>query len=90
MPLSSLLLGIAICSVLWGIVSMIAIASALHHRGIKVNWIFLRVLIIKYLPQYREVTLKETGKAGPWYYSFIVAMNLALVTGITGYILHAR
>jgi len=69
---------------------MIIIASALHKRGFKVNWIFLKVLIIKYVGQYREVTLKETGKVGPWYYSFIVAMNLALVTGIIGCILHAR
>ena len=61
------------------------IAVSLQKRGYKVNWIWLRVLILsKYLGQYRDVTLQETGRPGPLFYSYIIAMNIAIVTGIAG------
>ena len=88
MALSNLLLGFAIFCTLWGVVSMVLIAEALRKRNMKVNWIFLKVLIIKYVGQYRKITLQETGKVGPLYYSFVVSMNLALVTAIIGIVLH--
>lgn len=87
MVLSNLLIGFAIFCALWGVVSMILIAEALRKRNMKVNWIFLKVLIIKYVGQYRKITLQETGKVGPLYYSFVVSMNLALVTAIIGIVL---
>ncbi|MFC2083137.1 hypothetical protein ACFLSG_03765 [Candidatus Bipolaricaulota bacterium] len=87
--LSSVLLVIAIISVLWGIVSSIAIANALQKRGLKVNWIFLRVMILKYIGQYRDITRKETGRTGLWFYSFAISMNLALATAIVGLVLKA-
>jgi len=89
MALSSVLLAIALVSVVWGVVSSIVITSALNNRGVKINWIFLRIMIIKYVGQYRDVTRKETGRTGPWYYSYISAMILALVTAIIGLILRA-
>ena len=89
MLLSNALLGIAVISALWGVVSSLAIADALQKRGVKVNWIFLRILIIKYVGQYRDVTRTETGRTGPWFYSFIIAMNLALVAAVIGLILKA-
>lgn len=63
------------------------IAMALQKRGVKVNWIFLRLFIIKYIGQYRKITLKETGKVGSLFYSFVISMNLALITGIIGIVL---
>jgi hypothetical protein len=68
-------------------VSSLAIADALQKHGVKVNWIFLRILIIKYVGQYRDVTRTETGRTGAWFYSFIIAMNVALVTAFAGLIL---
>lgn len=76
-------------SALWGVVSSLVIADALQKRGTKINWIFMRILIIKYVGQYRDVTRTETGRTGPWFYSFIIAMNLALVTAVVGLILRA-
>lgn len=87
MWLSNVLLGIALVSVVWGVVSSLMIAGALQRRGTKINWIFLKIMIIKYVGQYREVTRSETGRIGPWYYAFIIAMNLALVTAVAGLIL---
>lgn len=87
MFLSNALLGIALVSVAWGVVSSLMIADALQKRGTRINWIFLRILIIKYVGQYRDVTRTETGRTGPWYYSFVIAMNVALVTAAVGLII---
>ena len=90
MTASSVLLTIAIVCALWGVVSAVIIADALQKRGVKVNWLLMRVLIPKYMLQYRDATRRETGRTGPWYYSFVGAMNLALVTAIIGLVLRAR
>lgn len=89
MAVSTVLITIALISAVWGVVSSLMIADALQKRGVKINWIFLRIMIIKYVGQYRDVTRKETGRTGPWFYSFVIAMNLALVTAIVGLILRA-
>jgi hypothetical protein len=89
MLLSNVLLGIAFVSIAWSIVSSLVITDALQKRGVKINWIFLRIMIIKYIGQYREVTRKETGRTGPWFYSYIIAVNVALVTAIGGLILRS-
>jgi hypothetical protein len=83
------LLVVAILSALWGVVDAILIAVALDRRGIHVNMLLFRVFFFRYLSQYREVTLKETGTVGPLFYSFITAMNVALVSGIVGWVLKA-
>lgn len=87
---SGILLGIAIVSVICGVASAVMIAAALQKRGIKVNWVWLRLLILtKYLGQYRDITRQETGRTGPLFYSYVIAMNLALVTGIAGLVLRS-
>lgn len=86
----SVLLGIAIVSALCGVISAVMIAAALQKRKIKVNWVWLRMLILsKYLDQYRDITRHETGRTGPLYYSYVFSMGLALVAGITGLVLRA-
>jgi len=77
----------ALVSAVFGIVFMIMIASFLSKRGIKINYIFLRLYIIKYIHQYRKITIEENGKPGNLFYAFIVSMNLALVLAIIGIIL---
>jgi uncharacterized oligopeptide transporter (OPT) family protein len=86
--MSSPLLVLAIFSALWGIVSSLVIASFLSKRGIKINYIFFKVLMIKYIHQYRKITMQENGRPGPWFYSFVISMNLALIFAITGLVLH--
>ena len=74
-------------SVAWGIVSVIVIASFLSKRGIKINFLFFRVLMLKYIHQYHKITMQENGKSGPWFYSYMISMNLALVFAIVGIVL---
>ena len=87
--MSNLFLVLAFISVISGVVSSIVITSSLSERGIKINYPFIKVLIIKYVHQYRKITLQETGKPGPWFYSFVISMNLALTFAIIGITLKA-
>ena len=87
--MSNLFFVLAIICAVSGVVSSIVIASLLSKRGIKINYPFIRVLIIKYVHQYRKITQQETGKPGPWFYSFVISMNLALIFAITGFVLKA-
>jgi hypothetical protein len=31
--------------------------------------------------------MQENGRAGPWFYSFVVSMNLALLLAVVGIVL---
>ena len=77
----------ALISAIFGIVFMIMITSFLSKRGIKINYIFLRLYIIKYIHQYRKITIEENGKPGNLFYPYIVSMSLALIFAIIGIIL---
>jgi hypothetical protein len=82
--MSNVLLGIALICVLWGIVSAIVMAAYLSKRGHKINLLFFRLLVLKYIHQYYKITTEENGKPGVWFYSYIIAMNVALVLAIIG------
>ncbi|MHC4325965.1 MAG: hypothetical protein ACYSUX_16970 [Planctomycetota bacterium] len=85
--MSNLFFALAVISAVSGVISSIVITSLLSRRGIKINYPFIKVLIIKYVHQYRKITLQESGKPGPWFYSYVISMNLALVFAITGIML---
>jgi len=87
MLISDIFLGLAILSALWGVVSSLVIASYLSKRGIDINWVFFKVLIIKYVGQYQRITIQESGKLGAWYYSYILSMISALVFAVVGIVL---
>lgn len=80
--LFSILIGIAVVAAMCGVVTTILIYNYLSRKGCDVSFLFLKVLILKYLGQYRKITLQETGKVGPLFYSYIISMNLALVAVI--------
>lgn len=88
--MGTVLVVVALVSALWGVVDLILIAIALDKRGIPVNMLLFRVFVFRYLEQYKSVTLRETGRVGPLFYSYIVAMNVALVCGVVGCVLLAR
>jgi hypothetical protein len=87
--MSDLFLGLAILSVCWGIVSAMVVTTYLSRRGVQINYLLIRIMIIKYIHQYHQITRQETGKPGPWFYSYIVSMNLALVSAVIGLVLRA-
>ena len=81
---------LALISVGWGIANSVMITSFLSKRGIRINYLLLRLFIFKYVSQYRKITLEETGKPGPLFYLFVTAWNLALLFAIIGIILKIR
>ena len=85
--MSELFFILAILSAVWGVVSSIVLASFLSNRGIKINWLFFRILMLKYIHHYHRITTQENGKPGSWFYSYIISMNLALVLAIVGIVL---
>ena len=46
-------------------------------------------MIIKYIHDYQVITSREneSGHAGPWFYVYITAMNLALIFAVIGMLL---
>jgi len=60
------------------------IVHDLSKRGVKINFVLLRLYLIKYIQLYKQITLKETGKVGPLYYPCIVSVSLTLVLAIVG------
>ena len=69
------------------VIFSIMIVNEVSKRGIKINFFLLRLYIIKYIHQYKNITKQETGKIGPLYYPCIISVNLALVCAIAGLIL---
>jgi hypothetical protein len=84
---SNLLFVLAIPCLIAGIVLMMSMAGALRARGHKINWLWIRLFILKYIAQYREVTIRETGHPGPLFYPFVVSMNSALLLVVAGALL---
>lgn len=78
---------LAIISAICGTACSVMIASYLSKHGIKINWIFIRLYMLKYIHQYRELTVDENGKPGKLFYAFIISMILALVFAAIGVLL---
>ena len=73
---------IAFSAVGLAIVLSIMIVREVSRRGIKINYLLLRLYIIKYIDQYKQLTRKETGKVGPLYYPCVGSYVAALVFAI--------
>jgi len=78
---------LAIICVICGIIFSLMITSFLSKRGIKINYLLIRIYIYKYVNQYRKITIEETGKVGPLFYPFITSFILALIFAIVGALL---
>ena len=85
--MSTLFFILALIGVACGIAASVMIASFLSNlskRGVRINYLFIRLFIFRYVRQYRKITMEETGKPGPLFYWFITSWNVALVFAIVG------
>jgi uncharacterized oligopeptide transporter (OPT) family protein len=73
---------LALICVACGIAAAMMIASFLSKRGVKINYLFIRLFIFGYVRQYRQVTIEESGKPGPLFYMFVTSWVLALVFAV--------
>jgi len=76
------LVGLLLVCAIWAVVASVLIAKDLEKRGIPVSFIWLRLMILKYLHQYSKITREETGRVGPLFYHYVVPLNVALVSAI--------
>ena len=74
----------------WAVAASLLIARDLERRGVRVSYLWLRVMMLKYLSQYRQVTLEETGRAGSLFYHYVIPLNMALALTIILVILMFR
>jgi len=77
---------IAGVALIWYVVSSIMIYNELKKRNIRVNFIFIRFMIIPYANKYKELTMKETGKVGSLFYHWVISINVTLVFAIAAII----
>ena len=75
---------LTLISIASGIAASIAITSFLRGRGIKINYLLIRLFIFRYVRQYRQITMEETGQPGPLFRWFIASWGLALLFAIVG------
>jgi len=73
------LASLAVLCAVWAVVAALLIAADLHRRGLPVSYVWLRVMILKYLGQYAKITQEQTGRVGPLFYHYVVPLNVALV-----------
>jgi len=73
---------LALVSVVSGIVFSMMIVGEVSKRGVKINYFLIRLLIIKYISEYKRLTTQETGRVGPLYYPCIVSYQLALLFAV--------
>jgi len=86
--MTTLVLTVGIVSVIAHVVFSMIIVHLVLKRGVKINIPLLRLLIIKYVDQYRQFTKEETGKAGPLFYLWIVSINTAMACALAALALH--
>jgi hypothetical protein len=85
--MSNIFLVLAVICVLYGVISSMMIVSFLSNRGIKINYFLLRLLLPKYVEQYKKIMVETTGRPGTLYFSFVTSMVSALVLAIIGLLL---
>lgn len=78
MNLATALFVIAGGAVVWGIVAGMMIVGDLRRRGEKVSFLWIRLMLPFYVHRYQQLTRAESGRAGPLFYHFVVAFNVAL------------
>lgn len=77
---------IAGIAVIWYIISGMMIVNELMKRGEKINFVFINATLPVYAHRYKKITLEETGKVGPLFYHWVIAINTALVFAVAAII----
>ena len=82
----NILSGITVISFFVAVISNIAIQNYVHKkRGNEIPFFFFQVNAII---EYPEITIKENGKIGKWFYSLVIGF-MAFMLSIFGAILYA-
>jgi hypothetical protein len=75
----AILVGLLMVCAVWAVAASVLIAKDLEKRGIPVSFFWLRLMILRYVYQYRKIIQAETGRVGPLFYHYVVPLNVAVV-----------
>ncbi len=78
-PTTYVLIAVALGSAIWATVTMVRVYEFLRRRGEKASFLFLRIMIFRYLRRYKAITLEERGRVGPLYHQFTTSVNVVLL-----------
>jgi hypothetical protein len=78
----AILVGLLLLCAVWAVTAAVLITRDLEKRGIPISFVWLRLMILKYLHQYSKITQEETGRVGPLFYHYVVPLNVALVLAV--------
>lgn len=82
MDLFAVLIFLAVVCGICAAASAVLITASLDRRGMKTPFLFMRPLIFRNLGRYKEATMKENGKIGFLFYSYVVSINAALILAL--------
>jgi len=85
MSIPGTLLFLAVVSVVWAVVSAVRITAILDQAGLKTPFPFIGLFLFRNLIRYREITLRETGKVGPLFYSYVIPINAAWILALAAW-----
>jgi hypothetical protein len=74
--------GLAVISGILNGVFSYMITSYLSKHDIKINYWNIRLYMLKYLKQYRKLTIEINGKAGNLLYARIISISLFVVFAV--------
>ena len=72
-----------------GVVAAMVMLRELQRRGVRVDWLLLCLHLFRHLEEYKQLTLRETGRVGMPHYLYVVSMLLALACAAAGLVLLA-
>ena len=58
------------------------ITSYLSKHGVKINYWNIRLYVLQYLKQYRNLTIEKNGKTGNLFYAWIISIIIFLVSAV--------
>ena len=76
----------AVFCVLFSVVFSMMIVHELRKRNYKINFFLLRLMIIKYVNDYKKITIAEQGYPGYLYRLYLLSLQLTLLFVIMGII----
>ena len=85
----AIIIGVVALMLIWGNLSIsIKIVKYLRNEGFDAslfnNGFYVKGKIFDYVPLYKKVTMKKTGKTGKWYSLFYTSFILILVFLLLG------
>ena len=84
---STVFLGLAVAAALWSTAASVMIYADLKQRGEKVSFLWLRLMLPRYVSRYRRLTTEEQGRPGDLFYHFVIPINVALLLAAVGLML---